>query len=210
MPSTIVHLAFAGLIASALLGEAFDRKALAVVLAVTAFPDLDSFIALYATAGHRTVLHNVWIPTIAAVALVVDTRVRDQSLLRARWGWWGVRVAWVSVVCYLLAHIGLDLVDGVVNLFWPVHDQFYALRGSIELSSERGIVQTFVAVDGLLPSLQAVGGTDEVAITTGVDPGADATERVFPVIGAGWELVVFLTGVFVTAARAWLPSSPEE
>lgn len=210
MPSTIVHLAFAGLIASALLGDAFDRKALAVVLAVTAFPDLDSFIALYATAGHRTVLHNVWIPTIAAVALVVDTRVRDQSMLRARWGWWGVRVAWVSVVCYLLAHIGLDLVDGVVNLFWPVHDQFYALRGSIELSSERGIVQTFVAVDGLLPSLQAVGGTDEVAITTGVDPGADATERVFPVIGAGWELVVFLTGVFVTAARAWLPSSPEE
>ena len=35
MPSTVVHLAFSGMIAAALLGTAFDRRALAIVLGVT-------------------------------------------------------------------------------------------------------------------------------------------------------------------------------
>lgn len=203
MPSTVIHLAFAGLLTAALLGREFDRWSLVVVLVVVAFPDLDSFIALFATPGHRTVFHNLWIPVGGAAAVWLDTRVRDRSLLRDRWGRRGVRVAWVAVVCYLFAHLGLDLVDGVINAFWPVYDQFYTLRGMLELSDQRGVVQTFVEWDGLVPVPQGIGTTGTVEITTGVDPGEASTERVFPVIGAGWELVVLVTGTLVTAARLW-------
>jgi inner membrane protein len=99
------------------------------------------------------------------------------------------------------------MTDGVVNLLWPVHDQFYTLSGKIELSDQRGIVQTFIEwSDGGAPTPEAVGSTDDINITTGVDPGEptepeEDPERVFPVIGATWELLLFLTGTFVTAMR---------
>lgn len=204
MPSTVVHLAFAGLVATALLGTALDRRALAVVLLVVAVPDLDSF--LLGDAGHRTVLHNLWIPLVGLALLWVDLG-RSESLVRQRWGAWGVRVAWVSLVCYLGTHVALDLADGWVNLFWPLHDQFYSLDGSLELSSERGIVQTFS--DGGLPLLEAQGTTESVEITTGVDPGEGQTERLFPVFRAGWQLLLFLVGTTVTATR-WLLTDPKE
>ena len=199
MTSTVVHLAFAGLIGAALLGEHFDRNSLAVVLIVVAFPDLDSFF-IFTDAGHRTVLHNIWIPVVTGVLLWGDLR-REESFVRGRWGAWGVRVAWVSVLCYLVAHLALDLADGSVNLFWPVYDQFYTLDGEIELSSERGIVQTFT--DGGLPLLEARGGTTERTITTGVDPGDGETDRVFPIVRNGWELVLLVGGTVVTAVRLW-------
>ena len=204
MTSTIVHIAFALLIAAALLGAAYDWRSVLIVVAVTALPDLDSFIALYTVAGHRTVLHNIWIGIVPAIALWADCNLRSRSIVRQRWGSWGVSVAWVGIGCYLFAHVGLDLVDGVVNLFWPAHDQFYRLTGSIELSSQRGIVQTFVDGDGFL-LFEPEGTTRNVDITTSVDPAPsdDGTppDRTFPVIGAGWELVVLVTGVLVTVAR---------
>ena len=43
MPSTLVHMAFGGLIGAALLTSDFDPRAVAVVVAVTAFPDIDAF-----------------------------------------------------------------------------------------------------------------------------------------------------------------------
>ena len=46
MPSTVVHLALAGLLAAGLLGEWFSRRSLAVVLVVTVLPDLDAFVGL--------------------------------------------------------------------------------------------------------------------------------------------------------------------
>lgn len=199
MPSTLVHLAVAGMIAAVLLGDAFDRRSLLIVLVVTAIPDLDSFIALYSTAGHRAVLHNVWIPLVSAAILWFDVHVRDSSFVVERWGEWGVRVAWVSIFCYLFAHVLLDLTDGVANLFWPIHDQFYTMRGEIELSNQRGIVQTFTEEGFLL--LEPVGGTEDRNITTGVDPGEGATERTVPVFGSGLELFVTIMGTVVTAAR---------
>jgi inner membrane protein len=210
MPSTIVHLAFAGLLASALLGAAFDRRALVVVLAITAIPDLDSFIALYSTAGHRAVLHNAWIPLVGAALLWVDVTVRDQSFVLDRWGDRGVRILWVSFACYLFAHVSLDLVNGLVNVFWPVHDQFYHLDGTLELSDQRGIVQTFFETggDGGVPAPEGAGSTEEVNLTTGVDPGpaedGGDPERIFPVFRAGWELMLFVVGTVTTAARLHL------
>lgn len=205
MPSTIVHLAVAALIAAALLGEAYDKKAVLIVLAVTAVPDLDSFIALVSTAGHRTALHTVWIPVVGALLLFVDVRVRDRSLVVDRWGHWGVRVAWVSIVAYLVAHVLLDMTDGVANLFWPIHDQFYTLRGSVELSDRHGIVQTIFATEGTIPTLEATGSTEDTEITTGVDPGSGQEERVFPIFGAGWQLLISVVGTAVALARFKVP-----
>lgn len=214
MPATIVHLAFAGMLAAVLLGDAFGKKSLAIVLCVAAIPDLDSFIALYTAAGHRVALHNVWIPVIGTVLLWVDLNVRENSFVKEHWGDWGVRVIWVSLFCYLVAHIMLDLVDGSVNLFWPVYDQFYTLRGDVELSNQRGLVQTFS--DSGLPLLEARGSIEDIRLSTGVDPDPDGTssepnpERTFPVFQAGWELVLFTVGTFVTIARFYIPYETED
>jgi membrane-bound metal-dependent hydrolase YbcI (DUF457 family) len=204
MPGTVVHLAFSGMLAAALLGAAFDRKAVAVVFAVTAFPDLDSFIALVSVAGHRTVLHNLVVPTVAMLVLWVDTSLRSRSVVRERWGAWGVRVAWVSLVAYVVSGVGLDFVGGSVNLLYPLHDQFYNLEGAIRLSDQRGFVQTFVELgDGDL--LGGQGSSEQINISTGVDPdpsGKEETpERVFNVVRTGWGLLILVVGTLVTWAR---------
>lgn len=218
MAGTVVHLAFSGMIAAGFLGAAYDRRSLLVVLGVTALPDLDSFIALVSVAGHRTVLHTFVIPITAALVLWADTRLRDRSLLRRRWGAWGVRVAWVSVLAYAVSAIGLDMVRAGVNALWPVHDQFYVLDGKIELSDQQGVIQTFVEFggeDGSVPSPESVGSSQEINYSTGIDPDPSGEvadpERIFPVVRAGWELVLLLVGTTVTAARFYVPFSlPDE
>jgi inner membrane protein len=217
MPSTLVHLAFGGMVAAALLGSVFDRRSLLVVLAVVAAPDLDSFIALFFVAGHRTVLHTYVIPIAASAVLYVDLRLRDRSLVRGRWGPEGVRLAWVSIVALVFAGIGLDFVDHGVNPLWPLHDQFYVLDGRFEISDHRGIVQTYV---DLSPETEQAGprsrgSSQEVNISTGVDPNpggegggpdpdtVEDPERMFPVVRHGWQLAILVTGTVVTAARLW-------
>ena len=226
MPSTLVHMAFAGLLAAALLQTHFDRRAVLVVMAVTAVPDLDSFIALVSVAGHRTVLHTYLLPIGLGALLAVDTRFREESFVRGRWGDWGVAVGWMSLLCLAIAGIGLDFIEAGVNPLWPLHDQFYVLNGKVELSDKRGLVQTFVEVDldgggggggdggggdggGGSPSVapESLGSSQEVNMSTGIDPDPDGTqedpERVFPIVRAGWQLHLLVTGFAITAARLW-------
>ncbi|MEF8781831.1 MAG: metal-dependent hydrolase [Haloarculaceae archaeon] len=212
MAGTIVHLAFSGMIAAAFLGAAYDHRSLLVVLGVTALPDLDSFIALVSVAGHRTVLHTFLIPTAAGLFLWVDTSIRDQSLVRSRWGAWGVRVAWVSILVYAVSAIGLDMVRAGVNAFWPVHDQFYVLDGKIELSDQQGVIQTFVEFGGeeeSIPAPESVGSSQEINYSTGVDPDPSGEvadpERIFPVVRAGWEMILLVVGTVATVARFYVP-----
>jgi len=208
MASTLVHVAFAGLLAAALLGPYYDRRAILVVFAFTAFPDLDSFVALVAVAGHRTVFHTFLIPIALGVLLAVDTRLREESFVRQRWGQRGVVVGWVGVVAYALAGVGLDFVGGGVNALWPLHDQFYVLDGKVELSDQRGVIQTFVDLspdEGGAPAPESRGSSQEVNVSTGVDPDPSGTEkdpeRVFPVVRAGWQLWLLPVGAAVTVAR---------
>ncbi|MFB6183242.1 MAG: metal-dependent hydrolase [Haloarculaceae archaeon] len=225
MPSTLVHVAFGGLIAAPLLASDFDRRAALVVFAATAVPDLDAFVGLFFTAGHRTVGHTLVFPALLAVLLLADTQYRSDSAIRSRWGDRGVRIAWVSLLSLTVAGIGLDLFTGGANPLWPIHDQFYRITGKIEISNTRGIVQTFVDVNPRTGTVHAksFGTSKQVHVSTGVNPtkgketgplvdvggggggGGESEpkiiERVFPVVRSGWQLLLLLTGSAVTAVH---------
>ncbi|MBV0922821.1 metal-dependent hydrolase [Halomicroarcula limicola] len=211
MPSLVVHYAFVGLLAATLLGAAFDRRSLLLSLVVVTIPDIDAFIALFSRAGHRTATTNLVIPAILALVLAADLYWRDESYVRTRWGAYGVRVAWFCIVVYAVGHVLFDTVTGGANLLWPIHDEFYVFRGRLELSTRRGIVQTFVewkpnSGGGSSPSLKSIGNTSTVQMDTGVDPNPGRAEpenvdRIFPVVRGGWQLYVLVTGTLATAAR---------
>lgn len=212
MPSTLVHVAFSGLIAAALLGAAYDRRALAVVLGATVAADLDVFVGLVSSVGHRTAFHTLVIPLVAGLLLWYDTTRRERSAVLDRWGPRGVRVVWVAIAAYAVSAIGLDLFTGRVNPLYPVHDQFYSLDGKLVLSSQRGIVQTFVDLSpagGSIPAPEALGSASEVHVSSGVDPtpGAEPTavDRVFPIVRSGWQLLLLLGGTGVMVARFAVP-----
>jgi hypothetical protein len=206
VPSTVVHCALAGLLAAGLLGDAFDARAVAIVLAATIVPDLDAFAGFVIAGGHRSVLHTLLLPLGAAALLYVDTHLRDRSFVRGRWRARGVRVAWVSIAAVAFAAIGLDLVAGGVNLLYPIHDQFYTLSGELLFSNNRGLVQTFVELGGG-EAEAARGSSEQYRIGSGVDPtrGAEPenVERIFPVAQAGWQLLLIVTSTFVLGARLW-------
>jgi hypothetical protein len=203
MPSTVVHLALAGLLAAGLLGRAFGPRAVAVVFAATAIPDLDVFAGLLVAGTHRAALHTLLWPALAALLVWWDVN-REDSWLRGAYGDWGVRVAWVSILCVVVAGIGLDLVGAGANLLYPVVDQFYMLQGTLELSTQRGLVQTFVEF-GESAGPKAIGSTQEVHIRSGVDPtrGAEPenVDRVFPVARSGWQLLLIVAGAIVVGGR---------
>lgn len=203
MPSTVVHLGVAAVLAAALLADDLTPRRAGVVLAAAAVPDLDTFVGLAVTGAHRALLHTVLFPLLLAVVLVVDAR--RTGVVRARYGRAGVRTAWVAVVAVALAGIAPDLLTNGVNLFYPLHDEFVSVNGRLVLSNQRGVVQTFV---DLSPD-RVVRNTSNTAYFTGVDPqpktpGADAqqnVERVFPVVGSGLQLLLVVLGFGTLAAR---------
>ena len=198
MPSTLVHLALGGLIATGLLGDEFDARALGLVLAATALPDLDTFIGIALPGTHRALLHTALVPLLAVGLVYVDTRVRDRPFLRTPRA---VRLAWVCVVAYALAGIGPDLFTNGANLLYPIQDRFVSLSGRVFVSDQRGLVQT------VWQPLQSVRGTTRtVHYATGVDPTRGPTEpadveRVFPLADSGFQLLVVLVSAVVTAGR---------
>lgn len=202
MPSTVVHLAIATLLAAALLGDAFDRRSLAVVLAVVVVPDLDTFVGLVVPGTHRAALHTLLVPLALAALIVYDTRYRERSFLR-RYGDQAVPVAWVAVVAYAFAGIGPDLFYNGVNPLYPLHDRFVALSGDVMLSNQRGLVQTIWEVGGQDSSV--AGTTANTHYTTGVDPSRGAepedVERIFPIARGGLQVLLVVTAVVVGAVR---------
>jgi hypothetical protein len=210
MPSLVVHYAFVGLLAATVLGAAFDKRSLLFSILVVTIPDIDAFIGLVFPVGHRAATTNLVIPAVAGVIVAIDLYGRETSYIRSNWGAYGVRIAWFSVVVYAVGHVLLDAITGGANLFWPVYDQFYSISGRLELSSQRGIVQTFIETgpEKTVPTPDAMGNSSEVQMSTGVDPnpGADTptdepVDRIFPIARGGWELYVLVVGTLATAAR---------
>ena len=205
MPSTLVHIAVAGLLGVALLGDAFDRRAILTVMTIAAVPDLDTLLGLWLPGAHRAYLHTLVLPAALGVVVWWDVAVRSESTLRRRWGDAGVRVAWVSLVGMILAHSLYDGVVNGVNLFWPLEDRFYDLSGELLYSTQRGLLQTFV---DLTPGGGTVEGTTaNTHYYTGVDPtrGAEPenVERIFHLIQSGERLLLTLAGFGVVAVRLW-------
>lgn len=214
MPSLLVHYALVGLFAATLLGAAFDKRSLLLSFLVVTFPDVDAFIGLFSSVGHRAATTNLVIPALLAVFVTIDIYVREESYIIQRWGAYGVRLAWFSVVVYAVGHVLLDAITGGANLLWPIHDQFYQIEGKLELSTQKGIVQTFVETGSGsnggsdVPTFQAMGNSSEVDMSTGVDPNPgggsspeEPVERVFPIARSGWELFILVFGTLATAAR---------
>ncbi len=144
MPSIIVHAAVGAVIGRAILGDDFDEWALLAVVTAAIFPDVDMFLEIWFPGAHRTVLHNIWIVVIPALIMFYLVYVRDTDFFERHWGPEGERVVWTCIFVIAFAHIGLDLVESGVNLFWPVYDQFFFLTGVFVISTETGVEQSFI------------------------------------------------------------------
>ena len=203
VPSTVVHLGVAAVLAATLLADDLTPRRAGVVLAAAAVPDLDTFVGLAVTGAHRALLHTLLFPLLLAALLAIDAR--RTGLVRARYGRAGVRTAWVAVAAVALAGVAPDLLTNGVNLFYPLHDEFVSVNGRLVLSNQRGVVQTFVDIS---PD-RSVQNTSNTAYFTGVDPeprtpGAETrqrVERVFPVVGSGLQLLFVALGAGTLTAR---------
>lgn len=205
MPSTLVHVALAGLLAAGLLGAAFRFRTVLVVLAVTALPDLDSFLALLLPNTHRAALHTLLLPLFAGLLILIDDRW-GRGWLRERYGAIGVRTASVSVVALAVAGVGPDLFTSGANAFYPIYDQFLVVDGKAVISNQRGFVQTFVEFGAEEPAGgTGVGSTNTTHYDSGVDPSEGTepanVERIFPLVRSGWQLLIVVASTVTLAGR---------
>jgi len=210
MAPTLVTAAFGALLAAALLGAAFDRRSVAVVVAAAVLPDLDAVASLVVPGATNALLHTVWLPVAAGVVLYWDTERRGVSRLRERAGWRGVRTAWVALAAFLVAGVGPDLLGGAgVNLLYPLHDAYYLVDGGLLFSTRDGVVQTFVTVGaqgpGILP-FEALGTTESYAIPTFANPDGRpglslGAERELHLVRTGWQLVVVAAAAALLTVR---------
>ncbi|MFB6112158.1 MAG: metal-dependent hydrolase [Halobacteriaceae archaeon] len=205
MPSTLVHLALAGLLAAGLLADAFGLRSLLVVFGLTALPDLDSFLALVIPNTHRAALHTLLLPLVLGALVLIDAR-REHGWLRSRYGATGVRTAGVAVLAMAVAGIGPDLFTSGANVFYPVYDQFLVIDGKVVLSNQRGLVQTFIEFGSEDPAAgTGVGSTNTTHYDSGVDPvaGSDPAnvERIFPLVRSGWQLLLVVASTITLLGR---------
>lgn len=200
MPSTVFHVALAGLLGAALLADEFDARAIAVVMAVAILPDLDTFLGLWIPGAHRAAFHTLLLPLGVVLLASAYGRFRGRSL-RERLGARRFRIAWVSLVAFVVAGVAPDLFLNGVNLFYPLHDRFYELNGRVFLSDRRGFVQTLWEGETRWRT------TANTHYSTGVDPTAGAeeagVERIFPVAWTGIRFLVVVVGYAVVAFRVW-------
>ncbi|MDX1746019.1 MAG: metal-dependent hydrolase [Halobacteriales archaeon] len=202
MPSTVVHVALAGLVGTALLAGAFSGRTILLVMLVTVLPDLDTFLGLAFTGVHRAALHSLTLPLLVAGLLLYDTRVRETSVID-RYGPTARRVAWTCVAAVVIAGIGPDLFWNGVNLLYPIHDRFYELSGKIVISNQRGLVQTIWETT----EQSSPGTTRTVHYATGVDPSPGPepknVERIFPIVNGGMQMLIVLSSFVVVGVRWW-------
>ncbi|WP_336133381.1 metal-dependent hydrolase [Natronomonas amylolytica] len=207
MPPTLVNVAVGVLIGVSLLGAAFDRRSLAVVAVAAALPDFDAVLSLLVHGTTNAALHSAFVPLAAAGLLYWDTERREESWLRARYGWYGVRVAWVAVAAYAVAGIGLDLFNiESVAVLYPLSNDYYAIVGKFVLSTQEGVVQTYVEFGNSVLSVRTVGTTESRHIATWVNPTAGTSnppgaERTVRIVDSAWQLVVVIGAIATIPAK---------
>jgi hypothetical protein len=220
VPSTLVHISLALLLAAGLLGSEFDGRAAVVVAAATALPDLDVAIEPILSGAHRSVGHTFVLPALLFVALAIDTRRGPDSVLHRRYGDRGITLAFTAVVCLLCAGIVPDLVVGGINAFYPIHDAFYTVDGRLFYSTDRGWVQTFVDLSPDEPQQRRTTSNFDFRTVLDAEPtlgvedsgggggggdggGQQRVERLFPVAMTGFRAWLLPLAAFVTGTRLW-------
>jgi len=206
VPGLHVHMAIGALVGAALLPR-FDRRALAVVLAAAALPDLDTLLGFWIVGGHRTILHTAVLPAALSVALAVDDRVAG-ARLRRRVGAHGVDLAWAGVAALAVGGIAPDLVTNGVNALWPFVDTFYTFDGRLLVTDQRGVVQSFVELQSGAEGGSDPRTTENTQFQTGVDPSPGPEEeaetdpeRIFWLFTAGWQVAFTAAAAVVVPAR---------
>jgi len=195
MVPALVNAALGGLLAAALLGRAFDRQAVALVVGAAVVPGLGSAagVALGWTAA--AAVQAVWLPLLAALVLLVDTRWRERSVLRTRHGWRGVRVAWVALASASVAGVAPDLFGTPgVPLLYPLESVRYTVDGLLLYSTQEGVVQTLLT-GGDTPGILPLAGTE------GVSGMTDGPPETIAIVETGWQAVVVATGALTLSLR---------
>jgi hypothetical protein len=200
MPTTLVSVAVGVLLGIGLLGAAFDRRSLAVVTLAAGLPDADAALAALGVGAANASLHSAFVVLGAAGLLYYETERREGSWLRARSGWYGVRVAWVAVAAYAVAGIGLDLFSSdAVALLYPLSDRYYAIVGKLVVSTQEGIVQTYVDFGGGWLGLASPGTVENHTVDSWLTPAGE--ERRLRLVESGWQAIVVLTAVAAIPAK---------
>ena len=195
MVPTLVNAALGGLLAAALLGRAFDRRTVALVVGAAVVPALGSAVGVALGWTSTAALQSAWLPLFGTLVLLVDTRWRDRSVLRARYGWHGVRVAWVALASVSVAGVAPDLFGTPgVPLLYPLESVRYSVDGLLLYSTQEGVVQTLSA-GGETPGILPLASTGGVSGTTDGRPGAVA------LVETGWQAVVVVTGALTLSLR---------
>lgn len=209
MPPTLVHVAIGVLIGVALLGAVFDRRSLAIVAIAAALPDLDAIVSLVVPGATNALFHSMFVPLAAAAVCYWDTEIRHTSWLRERAGWTGVRVGWVAIAAYAVAGIGLDLFNiESAAVLWPLSTRYYSIIGHFIISSQEGIIQTYIEIgDGWL-QVASPGTTATHHVESWVNPrpgpsGSTGPRRV-RLVDSGWQLVIVATAIVAIPAKVVL------
>jgi len=209
MPPTLVNMAVGVLLGVALLGRAFDRESLLLVAVVAGLPDLDAVVSLFIVGATNAVLHSVFIPGFAATALYWDTNLRVESWVSRHAGRYGVRVAWVAIATYTIAGIGIDLfnVESVAVLY-PVSTKYFAIVGQLVVSSQEGLIQTYVQLGTGGLDVASPGSIGTYHVESWINPTAGTGNpagvgRRLRVVESGWQLVVVVTALIAAPAK-WI------
>ncbi len=200
MPPTLVGVAVGVLIGVGLLGAAFDRRSLAVVALAAGLPDVDAALASLGVGAANASLHSAVVVVGVVGLLYYETERREGSWLRARTGWYGVRVAWVAVAAYAVAGIGLDLFSSdAVALFYPLSDRYYAIVGKLVVSTQEGIVQTYLELGNGWLGLASPGTVESHTVDSWLTPAGE--ERRLRLVETGWQAIVVLTAAAAVPAK---------
>jgi hypothetical protein len=200
MAPTLVNVALGVLLGVALLGAAFDRRSIVLVAFAAAVPDLDALVWFFGLGAANATLHSLFVPLGVAGLLYYDTAVRGTSWLRARYGWYGVRVAWILVAVYAVAGIGPDAFSTEsVALLYPLSERYYAITGGFLFSTQDGIVQTYVAFNGGWIELATPGTVETYHLDAWI--GSTGGERRFHLVETGWQAVLVVTAAVAAPAK---------
>lgn len=208
MVSTVVHVSVAVLICCALLpDDVFSLKSLMIAVTPVALLDVDAFFFIISEGLHRALFHNILIPTIVIALIIYDTVVRESSYIsRFVDPRYASSIAIASYVSIIFAGIGLDFSDTGVNIFWPLYDQFYTLEGKLIISSDDGLVQTFIEepFKDVFEKTNNTKTTDNFVYRTPANPNpgsSEPAERIFPIAYKGWRLVLIGLSIVVVPIK---------